>query len=477
MSRLVSVRYRCPECDATHVRPEYIDGEEPEQTREGECYAPHPARGADFEGCGNEVELEAVAWREDRDGEWISLVDDESPLRADGGEPREVPDAVETIKEDQSRALRAPKERTNEGPEAIEGARTAVRYLGESFDGTDRFEIITTKVSGFPLGKDLHGQHTESEVINWAIAQEPTLIDASEEAWRFAEHVGDEPDGSEDELITDGGQILACPECSSAKNIFRRAPGRHNSTIDPNEDVWRCSDCGADFDEPTRRERQQTSGRRGLAGRLADADSETVSADRDETLVTDGGQTVSPQKVVLEAIEEHYARPDSRPTGAPVSDVVDDVLQDESIGLLECCQALAQLSRTGEIYQPSATTVANVSPDGGQVVDLDTADPVAELDGSELLDQHREIVQALYDDDRPGYDVSNEAIERAEALWSEVRSRTETDEPQCPDCGARRWAQAAGEPAICQGCGREARAEMEADVHDAWDEMMQEVKE
>ncbi|WP_199723091.1 hypothetical protein [Halobellus sp. Atlit-38R] len=85
MTRLVSVRYRCSECDATHVRPEYIDDEEPEKTREGTCYAAHPARDAGFEGCGEEVELEAIAWREDRADEWDAIGADEQ-LVSDGGQ-------------------------------------------------------------------------------------------------------------------------------------------------------------------------------------------------------------------------------------------------------------------------------------------------------------------------------------------------------------------------------------------------------
>ncbi len=61
---LMAVEVRCPECDATHVRPEYIKNTENNDTIEGECYAPHPGRGADFEGCGETVELEVVEFRE-----------------------------------------------------------------------------------------------------------------------------------------------------------------------------------------------------------------------------------------------------------------------------------------------------------------------------------------------------------------------------------------------------------------------------
>jgi hypothetical protein len=57
---LAAVTVTCPDCDATHVRPRRIDLENPPETITGECYAPHPSRGADFEGCGETVELDVV---------------------------------------------------------------------------------------------------------------------------------------------------------------------------------------------------------------------------------------------------------------------------------------------------------------------------------------------------------------------------------------------------------------------------------
>lgn len=81
--KTIAVKRQCPECEATHVRPEYLkDRDEPEPTIEGTCYAYHPARDAGFDGCGDEVDLEAIAWREDRDDEWIQL--EEKELVTDG---------------------------------------------------------------------------------------------------------------------------------------------------------------------------------------------------------------------------------------------------------------------------------------------------------------------------------------------------------------------------------------------------------
>ena len=60
MNPLQAVQVECPDCDATHVRPERVDPETPPATIEGTCYAPHPARGADFEGCGEDVDLQVI---------------------------------------------------------------------------------------------------------------------------------------------------------------------------------------------------------------------------------------------------------------------------------------------------------------------------------------------------------------------------------------------------------------------------------
>jgi len=62
--KLMAAEVVCPDCEATHVRPEYVKNGERPETVKGECYAPHPNRGADFEGCGEDVELDVVEWRE-----------------------------------------------------------------------------------------------------------------------------------------------------------------------------------------------------------------------------------------------------------------------------------------------------------------------------------------------------------------------------------------------------------------------------
>ena len=62
--KLRSVRVRCPDCDATHCRPMRVDPDDPPETVTNTCIAPHPERGADFEGCGEDVELQIVEVRD-----------------------------------------------------------------------------------------------------------------------------------------------------------------------------------------------------------------------------------------------------------------------------------------------------------------------------------------------------------------------------------------------------------------------------
>ena len=61
---LKSVKLRCPECGATHHRPERVSSEDPPDTLEKTCLGSHPAREVDFEGCGEILALEVVEVKE-----------------------------------------------------------------------------------------------------------------------------------------------------------------------------------------------------------------------------------------------------------------------------------------------------------------------------------------------------------------------------------------------------------------------------
>jgi transposase-like protein len=78
-------------------------------------------------------------------------------------------------------------------------------------------------------------------------------------------------------------EVLACPNCDSSANIFRRSPEKPVSKLDDGDGRWRCSDCDSEFDEPIRRESKRgPRPQGGLAGRLMDADSSDVTGVADD---------------------------------------------------------------------------------------------------------------------------------------------------------------------------------------------------
>ena len=58
------VQVECPECGSTHHRPMRVSAEDPPETVRKTCLAPHPMRGADFDGCGETVALRVLSVEE-----------------------------------------------------------------------------------------------------------------------------------------------------------------------------------------------------------------------------------------------------------------------------------------------------------------------------------------------------------------------------------------------------------------------------
>ncbi|UXF50895.1 MAG: hypothetical protein HQRvContig02_45 [Haloquadratum phage sp.] len=71
--------------------------------------------------------------------------------------------------------------------------------------------------------------------------------------------------------------VACCPDCGAA-NVTRHAVGGPSGDhSDEPRGRYRCSGCGAYFDEYDERERRQShTTRRGLAGKLAAADPDEV---------------------------------------------------------------------------------------------------------------------------------------------------------------------------------------------------------
>lgn len=107
-------------------------------------------------------------------------------------------------------------------------------------------------------------------------------------------------------------------------------------------------------------------------------------------------------------------------------------------------------------------------------VDMDT--PVEDLDDERLADLYRELAGLLDRGYAPHiHEWHEDAHERKSDVWQEIRSRTDVEEPECPECGARHWGQAPGDPVYCCECYTEGGHDIEVQVHDVWDAMMEEV--
>jgi hypothetical protein len=104
-----------------------------------------------------------------------------------------LPEKLQQIKDDRSKALRAEKDLGDkEHPDAehVDEARTAVRFSEEK-DGVARFDVVTTRLKGFPLGKDDFISGTQDEIADWVRKNDLEVIDADGEQWSEQAESGD----------------------------------------------------------------------------------------------------------------------------------------------------------------------------------------------------------------------------------------------------------------------------------------------
>ncbi len=107
-------------------------------------------------------------------------------MTASQPEADEIPEKLQTIKEDESKALRAEKELGDEAhPDAKHidtEPRTAVRF-SHITDGVASYDIVHTRITAFPLGIDSYSTYTQDTVADWVRKNDPEIIDASDEQW------------------------------------------------------------------------------------------------------------------------------------------------------------------------------------------------------------------------------------------------------------------------------------------------------
>jgi hypothetical protein len=97
----------------------------------------------------------------------------------------ELPEKLQEIKGDESKALRAERdigEKAAPDADTVDDPRTAVRFDTVD-DGVPKFRLVKTRLSGFPLGKDDRQVEPQDTVAKWVRANDPEIIDASDEQW------------------------------------------------------------------------------------------------------------------------------------------------------------------------------------------------------------------------------------------------------------------------------------------------------
>ena len=84
------------------------------------------------------------------------------------------------------------------------------------------------------------------------------------------------------------------------------------------------------------------------------------------------------------------------------------------------------------------------------------ADPdkldVEEMTHAELRDAWKKLSEKLRTPvSDPDEDVRLNVLKME--IWNEMKSRTDAEPPECPECGSQRWSQSFDDPKECGGCG------------------------
>jgi len=87
--------------------------------------------------------------------------------------------------------------------------------------------------------------------------------------------------------------------------------------------------------------------------------------------------------------------------------------------------------------------------------------PVEEMTTAALHAEWSEAAESLVSGAIQDVEVREQYWDRRVDLWQEMASRVDADAPACPECGAQRWGQTAGDPKRCLGCGLELGARHE----------------
>lgn len=101
--------------------------------------------------------------------------------------------------------------------------------------------------------------------------------------------------------------------------------------------------------------------------------------------------------------------------------------------------------------------------------------PFDQMTLSELQGGYKNLHQAMYDGEISALE-DEEDWERYHDMWDELVERADVGQPECPECGARDWAQEMDGPIYCRDCHFERPSlETRNAVRDAWEKIMGDV--
>jgi len=272
--------------------------------------------------------------------------------------------------------------------------------------------------------------------------------------------------------ITDGDTTIAV--CVNCEQVWRG--GTPALGVD-------CPECGVDAGDRCRDETSRHSAplpphpqrRRHAMGRVDDYERCPAGPGRDvdddqKTLVTDGGVEVEGGETVA---AERITGPECQyeDCDAEADWLVELEHGGARVGTV-CCQPCSETNRLyaheNDLYQNDVSDTARDTVD----VDFEiTWVAPEEMSVAGLRAEYQDLAEDVW-----GSGVSHDPeYRRLEALWDELRDRAGVEQPQCPKCGARNWAQTPGDPKYCRSCDfhpTEDHMELIQAIDEAWERIL-----
>ena len=106
--------------------------------------------------------------------------------------------------------------------------------------------------------------------------------------------------------------------------------------------------------------------------------------------------------------------------------------------------------------------------------DATASGEVSELSHAELREEYEDLSERLFRGAQPA-DRRDELHNRKDECWREMKSRVDSEPPECPDCGEQNWAQNRGDAKRCCNCGKHLSIEdieLVEEIDDCWETVL-----